>query len=346
MSGDATHLGPDDDPRDVFEQLAAQLTDMPSQLEVADLPSPPKTPTPSPAQAKPSPPQAPAPQPKAPMAAVEVPVPLPQPAPRMEPRMPVAPSAPNRWGKHGLVAVYWIAIATGAIGQVIFFGDLFGLGLAGYFAAAIIATTSETIMVSACDTALAKRDQGRAARQWVPFLLIAFTAAVTASGMNVIHWMAKNPSMAILFGGIAFLGFLLHVIHGFGDGTQYRAEKAAFDAAIAKIEAEEEAEAAEHRRLRTAAARRQMDVTAPAPAEDVKPVTRSAKAKPATKPSTKPSAKSSGKSKMTKDDVLSWALRQPDPENLTPAPVLKHFKERGYELATERAVRNWLADIK
>ncbi|MBE1580477.1 hypothetical protein ACFORH_43070 [Amycolatopsis roodepoortensis] len=71
---------------------------------------------------------------------------------------------------------------------------------------------------------------------------------------------------------------------------------------------------------------------------DTKPGARSAKAKP--------TAKSAGKPKMTKDDVLTWARQRPDPETLTPAPVLKHFKEQGYELVTDRAVRYWLADIR
>uniref|UniRef100_UPI003F494185 hypothetical protein n=1 Tax=Amycolatopsis sp. CA-293810 TaxID=3239926 RepID=UPI003F494185 len=71
---------------------------------------------------------------------------------------------------------------------------------------------------------------------------------------------------------------------------------------------------------------------------DTKPGARSGKPNPA--------AKSSEKPKMTKADVLAWARRQPDSKNLTPAPVLQHFKEYGYELVTDRAVRYWLADIK
>ncbi|GAA1983278.1 hypothetical protein [Amycolatopsis minnesotensis] len=268
-----------------------------------------------------------------------------EPAPAPVPTPPVAvavparaePVAPNYWGRRGLIGVYWIAILTGAIGQVIFFGELFNLGLPGYFAAGIIATTAETIMVAAGDTAMDLRAKGRPVRQWVWFMAIAVTAALAASGMNLTHWWAKNPSMAVLFGGIAFLGFLLHVLHGLGEGTQYLAEKRAFDKQVTTARAEWqrqlEAEAAREAKEARAAAK-----TATAPAAASKPETgRVSQPKPAPR-----HAKASAK--VTREEVLAWARRQPEVPG--PAQVLAHFEAAKRELPTDRAVRNWLKELK
>lgn len=293
ISGIGAADDPDDDSR-MFEAITAEL-DIDAAAIARDVAAEQATETPpavseptsdrstAPA-APPEPEPAPAPQstrqpataPIPPVAAVGGPMIGPP------PRLPRLPSAPDYWGRHGLVAVYWIAILTGAIGQVIFFGELFDLGMWGYVAAAIIATTAETVMVSSGDTALHLRAEGRRKAQWLPFLLIAFLAAIAASGMNLSHWWAKNPSMAIIFGGIAFLGFVLHVVHGTGAGTQYLAEKRRYDAVVAEFEAEQRAAAEQARRERERQ-RRQVEQAARKPIAPTRRVVPGPAKKPASK---------------------------------------------------------------
>lgn len=385
---DAVHLGAADDQPDdarMFKAITAQLTDLnttpitdtdrdvdtdrdssgdpirrtsPAEQTTQAEPAPPaaiaeteptsKTPLPVPA---PTPDQgrAAAPSPSPPPPAAPPPVPVVQPAPVFQPRGLHKPDAPDYWGRHGLVAVYWIAILTGALGQVIFFGDLFNMGWPGYVAALVIATTAETVMVSSGDNALDLRTKNRRHAQWVPFLVIAFIAATAASGMNLTHWWQKNPSMAIIFGGIAFLGFVLHVVHGFGEGTQYRTEKAEYDRKVAELEAEQRAEFDKARREQERRQRQAEQATfqATAPAEPARPATATTtRTATPTKPQTasKTPAKKPAGTKVSRDEVLAWALRQD--ELPIPSEVLRHFEPTGRPLPTDRAVRNWLHEVK
>src|SRR5690606_9448841 len=218
-------------------------------IDEVDRPEPAPAPTPAPTGQ-------PRPEPSTPRAPVDVfrpenptPAPVPvvtstttaptqerQPKPERQPLKP--PTAPNFWGSNALEAVYWIAILTGAIGQVIFFGGLFDLGWPGYVAAAIIATTAETIMISAGDTALKFFTSGVPGRRWWIFLAVSIVAALTAAALNVTHWLDKNVSMAVLFGGIALLGYILHVTDGFVRAIAYREAKAAYEAEVQRREAE------------------------------------------------------------------------------------------------------------
>jgi hypothetical protein len=252
-------------------------------------------------------------------------------------RKVLKPDAPDYWGRHGLVAVYWIAILTGAIGQVIFFGSLFKLGIWGYFAAAIIATTAETVMVSSGDTALHLRAEGRRKAQWMPFILIAFVAATAASGMNLSHWMKVNPSMAVIFGGIAFLGFLLHVVHGVGEGTQYLAEKKKYDQAVAEQEAEQRAEI-EQARLEHREQQRQHRLAEQAAAKQaatqVATVEAPAAASPAKKANPKPSAK-----KLDAETARRWSEQHEHPG---PSAVRRHFADQGWEVPAISTLRSWI----
>src|SRR5699024_8160324 len=124
-------------------------------------------------------------------------------------------------------------ILTGAIGQVVFFGSLFGLGVWGFVAAGVIATTAETVMVSAGDAALKHRvEDSDNTRRWLPFLLVSFAAAAAASGMNLSHFWHINISLAVLFGGVSLLGYLLHILDGFVKGSGYLDRKQAYDEAV------------------------------------------------------------------------------------------------------------------
>ena len=339
---DAFHVGAAGDQPDdqMFEAITAHLTDLdtspidpPAEQTEADEPAEP-----------PAAPETPAPAPTTDYDRQRPPAPAPEPAPQLAPSpaaqsaptataaprrpRPQAPPAPDYWGRHGLVAVYWIAILTGAIGQVIFFGSLFDLGIGGYIAAAIIATTAETVMVSAGDTALHLRSRGRRRPQWVPFLLISVIAATAASGMNLGHWWGENISMAVLFGGIAFLGYLLHVVHGFGEGTEYLAEKAKYDAAVAELKAAERAEIEQanreqQRQRRAAELAAATTKPTPAPAKTSKP--------------DKP--KSRGKRKFDRE----VAHRELGEEfwTLGPAEINRRMADAGYEPVNPTTIRRW-----
>lgn len=167
------------------------------------------------------------------------------------------PLPPNYWGARLLSAVYWIAILTGAGGQTAGFGAIFKIGAIGYAGAAVIATTAETIMIAAGDTALKLRAQGAPARQWVPFMLFAFAGATAAAGMNVWHFAGIRVEMAVLLGGISFLGFLLHFCKGFIDSTNYRQAKREYDQRVAELREREAAEAKQQRQQQEARQRRE-----------------------------------------------------------------------------------------
>ncbi|UJW36950.1 hypothetical protein L3Q67_45125 (plasmid) [Saccharothrix sp. AJ9571] len=351
---DSTHIGPaDDDFPEGFDPSAldAELEQLlrGSAGTTAAEPATSPNPQPEPAAAAPQPTvessaAAPVAQPARPVPAPPVPpVPprfgaadLPQPsAPKFQRKPPTEPDQPNYWGRKGLVGVYWIAILTGAIGQVIFFGQLFNMGWPGYAAAAIIATTAETIMVSAGDTAMHLRAQGRRKSQWVPFLLIAFTAASAASGMNLTHWWSQNVSMAIIFGGIAFLGFLLHVIHGFGEGTQFKAEQKAYLDAVAEYEAKLEAEDAAQRKAAEKAAREATKPPAPA--------TRTESAAPAVvKPQTRKTT--SAESPVDKATAVALGVKH---AATTPSALKNVLTEAGHALpSSDTTIKNWCREIK
>lgn len=265
-----------------------------------------------------------------------------QPEPPAPPQRnePTAPSPPNYWGSRGLVAVYWIAIITGAVGQVIFFGELFGIGPLGYLAAAIAATTSETIMVTAGDTAMQKRVDRCYRRQWVPFLAAAFAAAGTASGLNIAHWWAESASMAVLFGGIAGLGFLLHVMDGFTEGTRYLADLDTYETerARARHRADAHAEAIYERRLAAWETGQQATDRAVSKASTPQQPQQS---RPARKgvPKSRDIAHSSGTPKLDADTARAWAAAN---GNATQAKVRAHFSARGYQVPSEATVRRWL----
>lgn len=360
-----THTGPADDdfpegfdPKVLDDELERLLRESagpaqpPPPAAPAAVPPPPAAPRPAPVPV-PEPERVPvAPEPVAPApapvvaerpSAAEWPE-LPQPAiPEYHRPMPKEPTAPNYWGSRGLVVVYWIAILTGAIGQVIFFGELFNMGWPGYVAAAVIATTAETIMVSAGDTALAKRSQGRRKTQWIPFLLIAFTAAAAASGMNLTHWWEKNISMAIIFGGIAFLGFLLHVIHGFGDGTQFLEDQAAYDKAVEEHNNKIEAE---HLARRRAAERLMREAAKPAPAARPEVAAAAAPKPTAVKAAAEPGkaapADAAGTA-VVKEVAIPLGIEH---QATTPKALKELLVAKGHILPSDSTIKNWCREIK
>lgn len=315
---DVTHLhdeptpAPKSEPEPTTEQPRPEpSTSSPAPVEVFR----PENPTPAPEPVSTStttpPPAQPQPQPK--------------PEPQRQPLKP--PTAPTFWGSRALEAVYWIAILTGAIGQVIFFGGLFDLGWAGYVAAGIIATTAETIMISAGDTALKFFTNGVPGRRWWIFLAVSIVAALTAAALNVTHWLDKNVSMAVLFGGIALLGYILHVTDGFVRAIAYREAKAAYEAEVQRREAE----------AAKAAAATTTPEHAPAAPKD----------KPAAKTATKGKARGKGKAKgntATKDDAVRVGIEK---GATTPAALRTALVDAGYGLPkSQTTLENWCRAIR
>lgn len=308
-------------------------------LDVVDRPEPAPAPTPAPTgQPRPEL-STPSPTPVE-VFRPETPTPAPAPvatstttAPTQE-RQPKPPTAPTFWGSNALEAVYWIAILTGAIGQVIFFGRLFDLGWPGYVAAAIIATTAETIMISSGDTALKFFTNGVPGRRWWIFLAVSIVAALTAAALNVTHWWGENRSMAVLFGGIALLGYVLHVTDGFVRAIGYREAKAAYEAEVKRREDD--------------AAKAATPAPAPVPAPRTASPAHAAapKAKPAAKSTGKPKAKAKGKSKgkvATKQIAVQIGVeRRAD----TPAALARVLHDSGYAPSPESTIKSWCREIK
>jgi len=328
--------------------VPADLGDTTAPIDVVDRPQPdpvlkpepiaqprPEPPAPSPAPVEVFRPEKPTPAPEPVSTSTTTPPPTrPAPQPKPEPqRQPLKPpTAPTFWGSRALEAVYWIAILTGAIGQVIFFGGLFDLGWAGYVAAAIIATTAETIMISAGDTALKFFTDGFPGKRWWIFLAVSIAAALTAAALNVTHWWGENKSMAVLFGGIAMLGYILHVTDGFVRAIAYREAKAAYEAEVQRRE-DEAAKAA-----------------APAPAPVPAPRTASPahaaapKAKPAAKSTSRPKAKGKAKGKVANKQIAVklGVERRAD----TPAALARVLHDSGYAPSPESTIKSWCREIK
>lgn len=248
---------------------------------------------------------------------------------------PVAPVPPEYWGRRGLSIVYWIAILGGAAGQIAFFGALFDVGAWGYVAAAIIATTCETIMVSSGDTALDFRARGRSGGQWKPFAWIAFLAAATASGLNLAHWLADLPELGVLFGLIAFIGFVLHYMDGYIAGTDHLAHVADYEQLVAEIEAERRRiakETEQDRRLAQRAAAAAIEPAAPPTAKPTK----------TKKTSSRKSGKAS-KGRAPKAVALEVARAA---GAATPAPIRQALVDAGYTPPGQTALEGYARELK
>ncbi|EIF01238.1 hypothetical protein [Saccharomonospora glauca] len=315
--------------------VPADLGESTAPIDVVDQPQPDPVPSsvPDPATEQPRPepdlvsaapvevfrPETPTPAPEPVATSTTTPPPTrPAPQPKPEPQPLKPPSAPIFWGSRALEAVYWIAILTGAIGQVIFFGGLFDLGWPGYVAAGIIATTAETIMISAGDTALKFFTNGVPGRRWWIFLAVSIVAACTAAALNVTHWVDKNVSMAVLFGGIAMLGYILHVTDGFVRAIAYREAKAAYEAEVQRREAEA---------AKAAAPPRTTALLRPAASKSTKTKTKTS------------SKRKAGKPRLTPEQAKAWSE-----ENRKPGPsaVINHFKAQGYDTPSVATMRRWL----
>lgn len=325
---DVTHLHDDPTPAPKQEQEPSKQEQEPAR----ERPRPePPTPSPEPVDPveafRPEKPT-PTPAPVSTSTTTSSPARARQPEPQRQPLKP--PSAPTFWGSRALEAVYWIAILTGAIGQVIFFGGLFDLGWPGYAAAAIIATTAETIMISAGDTALKFFTNGVPGKRWWIFLAVSIVAALTAAALNVTHWWGENKSMAVLFGGIAMLGYILHITDGFVRALSYREAKAAYEAEVKRREDD--------------AAKAATPAPAPVPAPRTASPARVAapKAKSAAKSTSKAKGKGKGKVATKQIAVQLGVERRAD----TPAALARVLHDSGYAPSPESTIKSWCREIK
>jgi len=240
-----------------------------------------------------------------------------------------------------LEGVYWIAISTGAVGQIVFFGSLFGLGAWGYVAATVVATTAETVMVTSGDTALRHRALQAKRRRWFPFLLCSFAAAGAAAGMNLSHFWHINISLAVLFGGVSLIGYLLHIWDGFVQGSDHLDKQAAYDAVVRererivrdRAEARYERWLADRETTQQAADRAVAEVT-PEPTPEPTPA---AKQKPGR------TKKSPTQTSPSKQVAVQLGVEQ---GAHTPASLKAALTNAGYALPSKTTVENWCRDIK
>lgn len=162
----------------------------------------------------------------------------------------VQPDQDPTFGERIFPGVYGMSIADGICGQVLGFGALFGGGAQHYVAAGAVGIGFEVIMVSFGELALGLRKREHPRRQWLPFLVFSAVGAGVASAMNLLHWWDFDPghTLAVIFAGVAALGYVGHMFAGFVKGTQQLANLQERRKIRAHELAEEQRMAAQQRR--------------------------------------------------------------------------------------------------
>ncbi|MFE5565992.1 hypothetical protein ACFQ68_13480 [Amycolatopsis japonica] len=356
---DAMHLGPaEDQPDDVFAQLAAELEKMPSQLEDVRPDTSPPAPAateqaeaapaeqePEPVAATPALVPAPSPAPAPPAAA---PVPLPQPIPRaVDDPPPLRVEKPEPPGdKHfrtaGALGVgYWMSVGVGAVGQIASFGSLIASGLdgkmkiLGYVAAAFGAAFAEITMIGAGSSSLKRRYAGGT---WKSLLLVACLVCAYATILNVLHWAPIQIGLAVMFGGGSLVGFAAHTMSEHLAAKDYEIRLAEYNAAVAERDAKIEAQAASRRRAEEKALRDTVK-TVPQPSAEPAPVAEVPvkQAKPA-------QAKPSSTGVVDKQTAVQLGIAR---QARTPAMLKEALVKEGHELpASDTTIKNWCREIK
>lgn len=121
---------------------------------------------------------------------------------------PVPPRFPLRKLAH---LAYGMSVTVGGLGQVLFLGERFGGGTAGWVAACGLAAFAEVCMVACGDWSLEHRARGRS---WALLLTLGLAVAFYAATLNASHWWGSSKSLALMFAGASMIGFLLHVLNG------------------------------------------------------------------------------------------------------------------------------------
>lgn len=378
----ASRHGAADDPDDnhkfdeTFEALTAQLADLDVDLTtepgVPDPPAataaastPPSASVPSLHQERTAAPPAP-PSPANTEKATTLPDIEAPPELVIPPEPEVETSVMVNWWANAFPHLVWLSVVSGLVGQIYGWTETFGGGLVAIAVACVLGGTFEFIMVAASSRGLRDIGRGRPIWQALAFLTAGTSCMAMAFWMNLHHFTGALELAGMAAAASTAIGYTAHVAVHLFDELDNRAKRAAWqkecDRITAEIRAREEKTRAEHdayqaelRKARAEELKTRTQHTAPqlqptttavattprpAAAETPKPEI-AAKA-PARKPV--PAKEIPAKDKVSKDEVLTWALRQEEPP--TSGEVLRHFEKTGRELPTDRAVRNWLADIK
>uniref|UniRef100_UPI003F49A4BC hypothetical protein n=1 Tax=Amycolatopsis sp. CA-293810 TaxID=3239926 RepID=UPI003F49A4BC len=359
---DAKHLGPaEDQPDDMFAQLAAELEKMPSQLDdVRPATSPPASaetepaeaeaepePEPEPVAATPALVPAPSPLPAPPAPVAAAPIPLPQPIPRAaDDPPPLRVEKPEPPGdKHfrtaGALGVgYWMSVGVGAVGQIASFGSLIASGLdgkmkiLGYVAAAFGAAFAEITMIGAGSSSLKRRYAGGT---WKSLLLVACLVCAYATILNVLHWAPIQIGLAVMFGGGSLVGFAAHTMSEHLAAKDYEIRLTEYNAAVAERDAKIEAQAASRRRAEEKALREAVKTT-PQPSTEPAPVA-AAPVKQA-----KPAQSKNSDGVVDKQTAVQLGIAR---QACTPAVLKAALVEEGHELpSSDTTIKNWCREIK
>lgn len=105
---------------------------------------------------------------------------------------------------------YRMSVITGAAGQVLFLGSMFGGGW-WYVAAAGVAAFAEVVMAASGNASLEHRVEGRA---WMLMLALSLTVAGYAAANQLLHFWHDKPALAVTFAGASVVGFFLHLLDG------------------------------------------------------------------------------------------------------------------------------------
>lgn len=123
---------------------------------------------------------------------------------------------------------YGMSVTTGALGQVLFLGSVFGGTFFGYLAAAGMAAFAEFVMAASGDASLDHRVHRRA---WKLMLALSLIVACYAGGNQIAHFWHSNKALAAMFAGASVAGFLLHILDGHIRAAAYLRELSAWEAA-------------------------------------------------------------------------------------------------------------------
>jgi hypothetical protein len=259
-----------------------------------------------------------------------------------KPKGPEAPGSPVTFPLRKATKIgFAMTVAAAAVGQVMFFASFFGGTVLGYIGAAAIAAFAEVTMVGAGDSALRHKIEGN--RGWQMLLAVSGSIAAGATVMQIAHWWAQEPVMALTFGVASIAGWAVHIASGLIEANGYLRKKGEWDAEVmrrqrkreAREDAEYERRRADHESDRQAARRARAAAEKDLPASAPQPV---AATKPAAKGTKKPTA-----SELDRDTALRWWRENGQPG---PTTVIRHFEAQGYTVPVPSTVRRWISPAR
>lgn len=260
------------------------------------------------------------------------------------PELPPLPPVPARpqYPLHKVERLgFAMTTAVAAIGQVLFFREWFGGGVAATVAAIAVAACFEVTMIGAGDGALRHRVHQQ--RGWPLMLAISGFVAIGATVLQLLHWMPISVGIAITFALASLVGWIVHTATGWITGSGYLDAKHTHDAEVERRNRKSEARAdaayarqlAEHETTRQAAARAvaEADPGTGAPAAGT---ARASKSK--TGQHSRP--------QLDRDTAIGL-IRRHLPADTTSAAARALLTEQGYRVdRDDRTLRRWIADAR